>query len=277
MERIVFYNEKGGVGKTTMSVHIAYALATFHKKRTLVVDLDRQRNSTVLISAMNKGEETPEGVFCPSEENKDTVGELFIDAKFNPLEAVHQAATQFGQTVVKNMYVMPAYRPKLDEGLYHTDRAYKDRLTRLHDQLTKIDEYFDYAIIDCSPSGNSIINDNAVYAADTLVVPVDSSLYAAIGLQDTLDQFEKVRGENASGNAILVRSKMDVRNKIANTGAKELSEFAYPLFAKSVFRSSTHIEQAAQFGITIFEYKPQSIVSKEIKNLTKEVMRFHNG
>lgn len=243
----------------------------------MLIDLDRQRNTTLPLCTMQRTEDTPDDVFCSSEENKNTVGELFIDPHYDPLNAIHQAATQFGQNVIKNMYLMPANREKLDEGQYKTGTAFQDRLTRLHDQLTKIDDYFDYVIIDCSPSGNSIINDNAVYAADTLIIPVDSSIYAAVGIHDTLDRFSQVRNEDVKDNVLLLRSKVDTRNKRTNKAAEELSGFADSYFIKASVRLSTNIEQAAQFGVTIFEYDKSHAICKDIKQMTKEIMGFHNG
>ena len=54
MQRIVIYNEKGGVGKTYLSIHVAYALAFFHKKKVLLIDLDRQGNATFPFTAVEK-------------------------------------------------------------------------------------------------------------------------------------------------------------------------------------------------------------------------------
>lgn len=276
MQRIVIYNEKGGVGKTYLSIHVAYALAFFHKKKVLLIDLDRQANATFPYTAVEKTADTPEGVYCQSAEANDTAAELFINPNHNPLDSIHVAATGAGLFPVKNLYVMPSNSDKLSYGEFQTNKA-KDRLTRFHDQLTKIDGDFDYAIIDCSPAKDSLINDNAVFAADKVVMPIDRSIFSAISIQTTLNRFVSLRDAELEKNILLVKSKFDRRKSITNEYSDELTKSVMSMFAKTIIREATPIEQAVYRGLTVFEDSPRTIGSKDYRDFTKELMRFCNG
>jgi chromosome partitioning protein len=276
MRRIVIYNEKGGVGKTCLSIHVAYALAVFHKKKVLLVDLDRQGSSTFPFTAVNQTPDTPEGVYCRSSKNTDTVAELFVDPDSDPQASIHKAATGAGSFPVKNLYIMPSHSERISYGEFLTNKA-KDRLTRFHNQLTKIDGDFDYAIIDCSPTVDSVCNDNAVFAADKVVMPIDRSIFSAMGIQTTLNRFVSLRDAELEKNILLVKSKVDNRKSITNEYSEQVTASVKAMFAKSVIRESTPIEQAVYRGLTVFEDNPKSIGCKDYKDFTKELMRFCNG
>lgn len=277
MQRIVIYNEKGGVGKTCLSIHTAYALSVFHKKKVLLIDLDRQGNSTFPFTAVNEETDSPEGVYCRSTENNDTVGDLFIDPTHDPLDSIHRAATGTGVYLLKNLYIMPSNSTKISHGEYQTSKAYKDRLTRLHGQLSKIDNDFDYAIIDCSPTTDSVINDNAVFAADTVVMPIDSSIFSAMGIQTTLNRFVEIRDAEIEKNILLVRSKVDKRKSVTNDYSQQVTQSVSSMIASTAIRDCTGMEQAIYRGLTLFEDSPKSVGCKDYKKFTKELMRFCNG
>ena len=153
----------------------------------------------------------------------------------------------------------------------------KDRLTRFHDQLTKIDGDFDYAIIDCSPAKDSLINDNAVFAADKVVMPIDRSIFSAMSIQTTLNRFVSLRDAELEKNILLVKSKFDSRKSVTNEYSDELTKSVMSMFAKTIIREATPIEQAVYRGLTVFEDSPRTIGCKDYRDFTKELMRFCNG
>lgn len=276
MERIVFFNEKGGVGKTTLSVHVAYDLAVRHDKRVLLVDLDPQGNATLNYTSPVTRPDVPEGVYCRDNSENKTSAALLLDPEYDPKQAIHVAATIGGVQQIKNLFLMPSDKAGLVDAELGLGNKDEDRFTRLHSQLEKLDDYFDYAIIDCSPSIANQTNINSVYAADTLVMPIDTSSYSAIGIQATLNILSRLRNEKVNEYTVVVKTNIDGRNKKTNEFSDALTSEIDVNICPVPLRICTAINQCTYSGQTLFSYAPRSQGCKDFKAITKYLMEFHN-
>ncbi len=165
MKSVAVYSLKGGVGKTTIAVNLAWAAATLSSRRTLVWDLDGQAASTFLLGAERQGAEEAQAVFA-----RDVA----------PSKLIQQTATE-------RLDILPA-----DNSLRSLDRFFfglgkKKRLEKLLERLGK-----DYAriVLDCPP-GLAETSEQVLRAADLIIVPVIPSPLSRRALDEVVDYLDR--------------------------------------------------------------------------------------
>lgn len=165
---IAVLNEKGGVGKTTTIIELAFQLGNAGKN-VLVVDLDSQENCTKMLLGKKMSESLDEGTV--------TVFDAFIDQKnkVNLVDLLIPAIEAW-----QNTLVLPS-----DCRLATVSDHLHSRLNKEHilkNILSKIKDNFDYILIDLSPLMN-VLTINALVAADYYLVPTDLSVYSQKGMR----------------------------------------------------------------------------------------------
>ena len=165
---VAIANQKGGVGKTTTAINLAAALA-LRGKRTLLIDLDPQANSTMSFLEM------PE------------VTRSVYDAIADPEVALRDVLLK---SPLENLWIAPSRiaLAKLEAKLV----GEMDAHFRLKDKLEPILKEFPQVVIDCPPT-LGLLTVNALVAATHLLIPIQSSYFALEGTDDLLETIEKVR------------------------------------------------------------------------------------
>ena len=179
MKVLTFMNAKGGTGKTASCSTIAHTL-TQKEKRVLMIDLDPQSNSSALYSEVDflkiffqilKNE--------PNPDKQLSVEDILIDSQMDPHECIKH-------TEYPNLDIIPAFLTlsEVEERLKADTRT--PQQFKLKMQLAKIEEEYDYCVIDCGPS-ISLLNINALAASDEVYVPARCDGGSLIGVAIAMD------------------------------------------------------------------------------------------
>lgn len=241
-------NQKGGVGKTTTAVNVAYCLAR-EGKRVLLVDFDPQGNATSGLGV-----------------DKTRLEHTILDAVMGtvPLTTVVQ------KTGVKNVWLAPAV-PELANAEVELAKADR-RFTRLKGILEAHPDY-DFVIID-SPPSLSLLTVNALIAADYVLLPVQAEFYAMEGLGQLLETMKLVRkGMNPTLELVgVVVTMMDTRTVLSRQVLAEIQKhFPGKVFETTIPRN-VRIAEAPSHGEPVGKYDKWSKGARAYKALTKELL-----
>ncbi len=257
MRTIAVVNQKGGCGKTTVSINLASALAG-KGQQTLLVDMDPQSHCAV-------------GLAVPEEQIEQSIYDVLISKSRNEPIKLSEILWQISD----RLELAPA---SIDLSAFEQQMAgIGERERCLQNALAKVQSEYDYAIVDCPPAVG-LLTFNALRAADEVIVPVETGYFALHGLSKQLETLNILCGRY--GHAVDVRvlaSMYDIRTKMAREVLAELrSHFADKMF-KTIVNFNTKIKEAASFGQPITEYDPASKGSVDFCSLAEEVIPAQTG
>ncbi|MEO7904236.1 MAG: ParA family protein [Candidatus Saccharimonadales bacterium] len=241
-------NQKGGVGKTTTSVNIAYCLAKAGQ-RTLLVDFDPQGNAT-------------SGLGIDKQTLESTMSDVILETK--------QLIDVIIPTEHKNLFVAPA-TPHLANTEVELANANR-RFTRLKNAIDNIKNY-DYVIIDNPPS-LSLLTVNGLIAARYVLLPVQAEFYALEGLGQLLETMKLIRKNmNPTLDLIGVLPTMvDGRTSLSGQVHEEIIKHFPGKVFKTVIPRNIRLAEAPSHGLPVGAYDKFSKGARAYKAVTKEVM-----
>ena len=247
---ICIANQKGGVGKTTTAINLAYSLAVLENK-VLLIDADPQANSTSHLGFEPKNIRL--GLYELMVQDLDTA-DAILDTKYDHLS------------------ILPANIDLVGAEIEMIDLPNREKiLARL---LDKIKEKFDFIIIDCSPS-LGLITTNALGAADSVIIPVQCEYFALEGLGKLLNTIKIVQRSINPKLDIegLLLTMYDSRLRLSNQVVEEVKLHFQQLVFDTIIKRNTTLSEAPSFGIPVLEHDATAVGSVGYLNLARELLQ----
>ncbi len=245
MRRVVF-NQKGGVGKSTITCNLA-AIAAHEGWRTLVVDLDPQGNSSRYLLGDAAGDEMP---------GTTAFFESTLKFSLRP-----QATDDFiVETPWPNLHLMPA-SPALDELHGKLESRYK--IYKLRDALAALDDDYDAIWIDTPPALNFYTR-SALIAADACLIPFDCDDFSRRALYGLLEAVKEIQADHNADLRVegIVVNQFQPRASLPQRTVQELIDEGLPVL-QPYLSASVKIKESHEQARPMIHLDPRHKVTQE--------------
>lgn len=260
MVTVCFYNNKGGVAKTTTAITTASCLVELGK-RVLLVDMDPQGNCS-----------DAAGVYDGTEEAK-TIYTLLVlslqnyaDPRFtNTVNQIIQYSEELRCDVLPSNILLDGFQDQIASSI---NREY-----RLKKVLSVVQDNYDYCLIDCPPS-LSLLAVNALTASDYVVIPCDSSKYALTGMGNLIHKYNEIKDGCNPNLCILgiLNTKVDGRYTTAKTSREKLGEYFGELLFDTYIPMNAAVEKSQYESSSLLSYDRNSPAFKAYQSFTEELI-----
>lgn len=247
MKIIAIANQKGGVGKTTTACNLAAGLAV-KGYRTLLIDLDQQRNATHSFQLP---------------EIETSLAEVLVGSK----KDLHDMREAIYETHIVNLDLVPA---NIRLALVEKQSSVGEQF-RLKDAISKLSEY-DFVLVDCPPSLGATLT-QALLASHFVLVPIAAEYYPLEGVMDLDETIEETKRANENLSVLgYLMTRYDKRNSICKEALEKVKGMYGDLVFESIIHTNVSLQTAPAYKKSIYEHAPESKGSENYLFLTDEVI-----
>lgn len=247
MDKIAIINLKGGVGKSVTACNLAAELAA-KSLAVLVVDLDKQGNTSKFFGTLDY--------------DRPSVAEVMLGENTAEEALVCETGTTAVHLLPCDMRMLKANRTILmDNG---------PRQYYLRNALEAVDDNYNYCLMDCPPDLD-MGSINALCAADWVIIPVDCDEWACDGMDEIIDQIERVQMYYNPRLKIMGAMMTKYRHtKYAADVIRQLSAQGVPML-RTVIRYTVKVSEAKSAHKPLREFAPKCTATDDYKALAGEV------
>ncbi len=246
---ITVANQKGGVGKTTTTINLAASLALAGKK-TLILDLDPQGNST-----------TGFGI------DRTTL----TVSLYEVIAGIRNLQDALWKTELAELIIVPATKDLVGAEIELVGAERREY--RIKDALDPVRADYEYILLDCPPS-LGLLTLNALTAADSLLIPIQSEYYALEGLSallETLHLVQKGLNPRLHLEGIIV-TMFDSRNRLSHQVLEEIRAHFPDKLYRTIIRRNVRLSESPSYGKPVCLYDPGSSGAQDYRDLAEELM-----
>ena len=244
-------NQKGGVGKTTTAINLGAYLAQ-HGQRVLIVDIDPQANATSCLGIDKHGVE------------KSSYQALLGEDDPSALVLKNERL---------NLSLLPSSPALAGAEVELVNEL--GRETRLRKSLSKLNDDYEYILLDCPPSLGLLTINGLMAAQDGVIIPVQCEYLALEGLGQLTQTIQQVRSALFQDLSVrgVVLTMYDSRTNLANDVVAEVNNHFPKLVFDAIIPRSIRLAEAPSYGLPISEYAPKSVGAKAYDALAKELLK----
>ncbi len=247
MRKIAVVNQKGGVGKTTLTSNLAFALAK-KGKRVLLIDMDPQSHLAASLGVVERGLSGMDRVLMHQEQLEQHA--ILVRDHLNLIPAGSQLGLLEGQ---------------------NGDQVWSGKLLKEALERSRIES--DFLLIDAPPSSGALVV-NILYAVDEVVIPVTGDYLGLQGLSyliGTLKKFEQSLGHTLKRH--LVMSRFNKRRRLAREVRDKIQGYFPGELLKTPVRECDALAEAPGFGKSVIEYRWHAPGSRDFKSLATDLLQ----
>ena len=263
MKVICCINLKGGVAKTISAINIAYALYKTHGARVLLIDNDKQGNTSKFFGKHDY--ESPSIADVLTSKDLNTIAGAVVSTFCVDLDNY--------DNMTSGVHLLPANMNLLRANKEILLDVTRPQQTRLKKALREVAHIYDYAVIDNAPDMN-MSDINALVAADYVLIPIKVDRFAFDGLEQLQEKIDEAREFNERLRIAGGFITMFQRNNVNLQGVEHLAKNSGLRMFKTVIRKTVKVDETTFAGLPLAKYAENCTAARDYESLVNEYLQF---